>query len=72
MIERGGTKYINEFHPGGGNPILAISENTETIFTDLLVTSLGFLKDEKYLEITKTSFDTNTSNRSLFRSAKYY
>ena len=25
LIERSGTKYINEPHPGGGNPVLAIN-----------------------------------------------
>ena len=72
LIERSCTKYINEPHPGGGNPILAIGENTETIFTDLLGTCLGFVKDEKYLEITKTSFGANSSDKSSFFTGKPY
>ena len=47
LIDRSGTKYINEPQPGGGNPILAIDGgNTETIFTDILGISLGFVKDK--------------------------
>ena len=73
LIERSGTKYINESHPGGGNPILAISGgNTEAIFTDILGTSLGFVKDEKYLGVTKTSFGAGSSDKSSFFTGKPY
>ena len=73
LIERGDTKYINESHPGGGNPILAISGgNTEAIFTDILGTSLGFVKDEKYLGVTKTSFGAESSDKSSFFTGKAY
>ena len=64
LIERSGTKYINELHLGGGNPILAIDGgNTEAIFTDILGTSLGFV-----LEIIKTNFGANNSSdkKSIF------
>ena len=73
LIERSGTKYINEPHLGGGNPILAINGgNTEAIFTNLLGTSLGFVKDEKYLGITKTSFGAESSDKSSFFTGKPY
>ena len=73
LIERNGTKYINEPHPGGGNPILAIgSECTEAIFTDMLGTSLGTTNNEAYTAITKTSFGANSSDNSSFFTGKPY
>ena len=61
LIERNGTKYINEPHVGGGNPVLAIGgETTEAIFTDMLGTSLGTTNNETYTAITKTSFGANS------------
>ena len=67
LIERNGTKYINEPHPGGGNPILATTpasnansltspSQSQTIFTDMLGTSLGTVKNNAYSEIEKTAF----------------
>ena len=72
LIEKNGTKYINEPHAGGGNPVLAIGENAETIFTDMLGTSLGYVKDGNYSEITKTSFGADSSNKSSFFTGKPY
>ncbi len=67
LIERNGTKYINEPHPGGGNPILAIggkdTEATETIFTDMLGTSLGKIEENRYSAIAKTSLPIVPINR---------
>ena len=66
-------KYINEPHPGGGNPILAISGgNTEAIFTDLLGTSLGKVSENEYAVIDKTSFGANSSDKSSFFTGKPY
>ena len=57
LIERSGTKYINEPHAGGGNPVLAIGgESTEAIFTDMLGTSIGKVEENGYSAIDKTSF----------------
>ncbi|PWL66995.1 MAG: hypothetical protein DBY30_04610 [Verrucomicrobia bacterium] len=67
LIERNGTKYINEPHTGGGNPILATTpasnansltspSQSQTIFTDMLGTSLGTVKNNAYSEIEKTTF----------------
>ena len=67
LIERNGTKYINEPHAGGGNPILATTSapnansltspsQSQTIFTDMLGTSLGTVKNNAYSEIEKTAF----------------
>ena len=73
LIERNGTKYINEPHPGGGNPVLAIGgKTTEAIFTDMLGTSLGTTNNETYTAITKTSFGADTSNNSSFFTGKPY
>ena len=75
LIERNGTKYINEPHVGGGNPVLAIGNNgqkTEAIFTDMLGTSLGTTNNEAYTAITKTSFGANSSDNSSFFTGKPY
>ena len=63
LIERNETKYINEPHPGGGNPVLAINgDSYETIFTDMLGTSLGKVEKNGYSAITKTSFGAESNN----------
>ena len=76
LIERNGTKYINEPHAGGGNPVLAIggkdTEATETIFTDMLGTSLGKVSGKGYSTIAKTSFGADTSDKSSFFTGKPY
>ena len=73
LIERNGTKYINEPHAGGGNPVFAIgSETTEAIFTDMLGTSIGYVKDGNYSKITKTSFGADTSDKLSFFTGKPY
>ena len=75
LIERNGTKYINEPHVGGGNPVLAIGNNgqkTEAIFTDMLGTSIGYVKDGNYSKITKTCFGADTSDKSSFFTGKPY
>ena len=73
LIERNGTKYINEPHVGGGNPVLAIGdESTETIFTDILGTSLGKIEEKGYSAIAKTSFGADTSDKSSFFTGKPY
>ena len=66
FIERNGTKYINEPHVGGGNPVLAIGgDSSEAIFTDMLGTSLGTTNNETYTAITKTSFGANSSAQTV-------
>ena len=73
LIERNGTKYINEPHVGGGNPVLAIGdESSETIFTDILGTSLGKIEEKGYSAIAKTSFGADTSDKSSFFTGKPY
>ena len=73
LIERNGTKYINEPHAGGGNPKLAIGgETTEAIFTDMLGTSLGKVDKNGYSAIDKTSFGADTSGKSSFFTGKPY
>ena len=76
LIERNGTKYINEPHAGGGNPVFAIggkdTEATETIFTDMLGTSLGKIEEKEYSAIDKTSFGADTSDKSSFFTGKPY
>ena len=83
LIERNGVKYINEPHAGGGNPILATTpasnansltspSQSRTIFTDMLGTSIGYVKDGKYSDITKTSFGVDTSDKSSFFTGKPY
>ena len=75
LIERNGTKYINEPHVGGGNPVLAIGgdgQKTEAIFTDMLGTSLGTANNETYTAITKTSFGADTSDSASFFTGKPY
>ena len=75
LIERSGTKYINEPHVGGGNPILAIGgdgQKTEAIFTDMLGTSLGKVVENGYSAIDKTSFGADTSDKLSFFTGKPY
>ena len=73
LIERNGTKYINEPHAGGGNPILAIGgESAEAIFTDMLGTSLGKVDKNGYSAIDKTSFGADSSDNSSFFTGKPY
>ena len=75
LIERNGTKYINEPHAGGGNPILAIAgdgQKTEAIFTDMLGTSLGKVAENGYSAIDKTSFGADTPDKSSFFTGKPY
>lgn len=75
LIGRNGTKYINEPHSGGGNPILAIDslggiQNTEVIFTDILGTSLGKVGDKGYSSIDKTAFG-NADEKGFFTGKPY-
>ena len=75
LIERNGTKYINEPHAGDGNPILAIGgdgQKTEAIFTDILGTSIGKVSGNGYSAIDKTSFGADTSDKSSFFTGKPY
>lgn len=73
LIERNGTKYINEPHAGGGNPVLAIGgESTEAIFTDMLGTSIGKVEENGYSAIDKTSFGADTSDKLSFFTGKPY
>ena len=73
LIERNGTKYINEPHAGGGNPILAVGgESAEAIFTDMLGTSLGKVDENGYSAIDKTSFGADTSDKLSFFTGKPY
>lgn len=73
LIERSGTKYINEPHAGGGNPVLAIlGENTNAIFNDVLGTSLGVAKDDGYSAIDKTSFGADSTDKTSFFTGKPY
>jgi len=72
LVERNGIKYINEPHVGGGNPILAIGENSDIIFTDMLGTSLGMVKETGYSAIAKTSFGSDSNDNSSFFTGKPY
>ena len=75
LTERNGTKYINEPHAGGGNPILAIGgdgQKTEAIFTDILGTSMGKVSGNGYSAIAKTSFGADTSDKLSFFTGKPY
>lgn len=70
LIERNGTKYINEPHVGGGNPVLSIGDNTEAIFTDMLGISLGVVNGNNYSHITKTTFGADSNNANSFFTGK--
>ena len=73
LIARSGTKYINEPHVGGGNPVFAIGgETTEAIFTDMLGTSIGKVDKNGYSAIDKTSFGADSSDKSSFFTGKPY
>ena len=65
LIERNGTKYINEPHAIGG-------ESAEAIFTDILGTSLGKVDKNGYSAIDKTSFGADSSDNSSFFTGKPY
>ena len=75
LIERNGTKYINEPHAGGGNPILAIAgdgQKIEAIFTDILGTSMGKVSGNGYSAIDKTGFRADTYDKLSFFTDKSY
>ena len=73
LIERSGTKYINEPHIGGGNPVLSIGDkDSEVIFTDMLGTSIGKVEENGYSSIDKTSFGADNSDNSSFFTGKPY
>ena len=73
LIERSGTKYINEPHAGGGNPVLAMGESSgDVMFNDILGTSLGVVKDGGYSAIDKTSFGADSNDKSSFFTGKPY
>ncbi len=73
LIKRNNTKYINEPHPGGGNPVLAMGKNIETIFTDMLGTSLGIVeRGNTYVAIDKTSFGNPISESISNASNTFY
>ena len=70
LVKRDDTKFINEPHAGGGNPVLAIqdvdADKSKAIFTDMLGTSLGSTVEDQYNNITKTSFGADTTDTSAF------
>ena len=75
LIERSGTKYINEPHLGGGNPVLAIAsdgQKAEAIFTDMLGTSIGRVGEKGYSAIDRTSFGADSLDKSSFFTGKPY
>ena len=59
LVKRDDTKFINEPHAGGGNPVLAIqdvdADKSKAIFTDMRGTSLGSTVEDQYNNISKTS-----------------
>ena len=76
LVKRDDTKFINEPHAGGGNPVLAIqdvdADKSKAIFTDMLGTSLGSTVEDQYNNITKTSFGADTTDTSAFFAGKPY
>ena len=76
LVKRDDTKFINEPHAGGGNPVLAIqdvdADKSKAIFTDMLGTSLGSTVEDQYNNITKTSFGADTTDTSAFFTGKPY
>ena len=76
LVKRDDTKFINEPHAGGGNPVLAIqdvdADKSKAIFTDMLGTSLGSTVEDQYNNISKTSFGADSSDTSAFFTGKPY
>ena len=76
LVKRDDTKFINEPHAGGGNPVLAIqdvdADKSKAIFTDMLGTSLGSTVEDQYNNISKTSFGADTTDTSAFFTGKPY
>ena len=76
LVKRDDTKFINEPHAGGGNPVLAIqdvdADKSKAIFTDMLGTSLGSTVEDQYNNIAKTSFGADTTDTSAFFTGKPY
>ena len=76
LVKRDDTKFINEPHAGGGNPVLAIqdvdADKSKAIFTDMLGTSLGSTVEDQYNNITKTSFGADTTDTNAFFTGKPY
>lgn len=72
LVKRNDKRYINEPHVGGGSPILSIGKTTESIFTDILGSSLGMCDSGKYTSFNKTTFGDGTRNEKFFFTGKPY
>ena len=72
LVKRNDRRYINEPHVSGDSPILSIGETTESIFTDILGSSLGVCDSGKYTSFDKTTFGDGTINGKSFFTGKPY
>lgn len=66
LVERNGTKFINEPHVGGGNPVLAIGENQHIFFNDILGSTISNISN------TNVSKNTRENNGMQFFTGKPY
>ena len=69
LIERSGTKYVNEPHAGGGNPVVS---DSEVFFNDMLGSTLGAVNGKEYSAVDKTAFGVSNSGTNTFFTGKPY
>ena len=67
LIQRGGERFINEPHIGGGNPV--VSSAGKTYFNDMLGTTLGSKAKGKYSAAALTAFGERLDNEDDSSSA---
>jgi len=69
LIERSGTKYVNEPHAGGGNPVIS---DGQVFFNDMLGTTLGAVNGKEYSAVDKTAFGVSNNGTNTFFTGKPY
>ena len=69
LVERNGTKYINEPHVGGGVPVIEIGENNRVFFNDVLGSNLSSIGSNGFTKNKQTTFG-DTQDKSTFFSGK--
>ena len=67
LIQRGGERFINEPHIGGGNPV--VSSGGTTYFNDMLGTTVGSKAKGKYSAAALTAFGERLDNEDDSSSA---
>ena len=64
LVRRGDESFVNEPHPGGGNPVL--SSKGVAYLNDMLGTTVGAKKGRRYSAAALTAFGENGSRHTFF------